>query len=343
MKLCIITNYTRGYINDTQIFNKLLETLGLSSKDIFHIQDTNSVYSVNDKYTHSLILLDFKSTSMLPHKQYLSEITIPRVFIVDTLPKVHKDLDITFNKELRNSSISTLNCLPYTSQLFLYEQYADGLVFYSNIDRDNFSLLYPLKTQIPTVIIPPSLGDKKDIKINFTHFQPNNNIGFNGVPSFSNGIFNLLNALNSFPYHNVSLFGDHGRNDISNEILVNHATQSNPNIKFMGKLKDTTKFFKENHIYYNVSIYDSFNYFTFTSLLNGMVPILSKSTTTTEYFPSYPFITDFDEDSINNTLKLIKSTSIEDLKKILSNTVALMTPLNNQDLKIKYKNFLNIL
>ena len=115
----------------------------------------------------------------------------------------------------------------------------------------------------------------------------------------------------------MSLFGDHGRNDISNEILVNHATQSNPNIKFMGKLKDTTKFFKENHIYYNVSIYDSFNYFTFTSLLNGMVPILSKSTTTTEYFPSYPFITDFDEDSINNTLKLIKSTSIEDLKKIL--------------------------
>ena len=74
-----------------------------------------------------------------------------------------------------------------------------------------------------------------------------------------------------------------------------------------------------------------------------MVPILSKSTTTTEYFPSYPFITDLDEDSINNTLKLIKNTPIEDLKKILSNTVTSMTPLNNQNLKIKYKNFLNIL
>ena len=39
MKLCIITNYTRGYINDSLILDSLLKTLDLTSEDIFDILD----------------------------------------------------------------------------------------------------------------------------------------------------------------------------------------------------------------------------------------------------------------------------------------------------------------
>ncbi|MDA8940707.1 hypothetical protein N9H34_01090 [bacterium] len=341
MKICLITNYTREYINDLQIFHKLLETLELSSRDVFNISSLNSVYNINDDYTHSLVLLDFKSTNISLHKQFLSEVNIPRIFIIDTIPKIQKDLDITFNKELRNSNISHLTSLPFSSQLFLYEQYADGLVFYSSMDQNHFGDIYPIKNPIPSCVIPPSLGSKEDIQIDFSYFSPNNNIGFNGSPSFSNGIYHLFDALVPSSNYNVNIFGSHGRNELSNEILVNHITKTSSYIKFKGRLKDPTFFFKENHIYHNISIYDSFNYFTFTSLLNGMVPILSYSTSTAEYFPSYPFISDIDSNSINNTLEKILSTPTKELKDILLTTVLSLKHLNNKDLKKEYFNFLN--
>lgn len=341
MKICLITNYTREYINDLQIFHKLLETLELSPKDVFNISSLNSVYNINSSYTHSLVLLDFKSTNISLHKQFLSEVNIPRVFIIDTIPKIQKDLDITFNKTLRNSNTSHLTSLPFSSQLFLYEQYADGLVFYSNIDQNLFGGIYPIKKLIPSYVIPPSLGSKEDIKIDFSYFSPNNNIGFNGSPSFSNGIYHLFNSLISPSKYNVNIFGSHGRNDIANEILMNHITETNSHIKFKGRLKNPTSFFKENHIYHNLSLYDSFNYFTFTSLLNGMVPILSYSSSTAEYLPSYPFTSNIDENSISNMLEKISSTPIKELKDILLTTVLSLNHLNNKDLKKEYYNFLN--
>jgi hypothetical protein len=257
--------------------------------------------------------------------------------------KIQKDLDITFNKELRNSNISHLTSLPFSSQLFLYEQYADGLVFYSSMDQNHFGDIYPIKNPIPSCVIPPSLGSKEDIKIDFSHFSPNNNIGFNGSPSFSNGIYHLFNSLISPSKYNVNIFGSHGRNDIANEMLINHITETSSHIKFRGRLKDSTSFFKENHIYYNISLYDSFNYFTFTSLLNGMVPILSHSSSTAGYLPSYPFTSDIDENSINNTLEKISSTPIKELKDILLTTVLSLKHLNNKDLKKEYYNFLNFI
>ena len=72
-----------------------------------------------------------------------------------------------------------------------------------------------------------------------------------------------------------------------------------------------------------------------------MVPILSYSTSTAEYFPSYPFTSDIDSNSINNTLEKILSTPTKELKDILLTTVLSLKHLNNKDLKKEYFNFLN--
>ncbi|MCP4482468.1 MAG: hypothetical protein GY817_06820 [bacterium] len=341
MKICLITNNTRGYTNDILIFNKLLETLDLSPKDVFYLKNFNDVYHINDNYTHSLVLLDYKSTNITQHQEFFSEIKIPRIFIIDTIPKIHRDLDILFNKELRKHQYPLLTSLPFNLQLFLYNEYADALLFYSNRDQKYFQDIYPLKNPTPSYVIPPSLGNKEDIQIDFTHFFPNNNIGFNGSPSFSNGIYHIFDTLNNFPNYTLSLFGNHGRNEVSNEILANFITDQSPNINFNGKLKDTNKFFKNNHIYHNISVYDSFNYFTFTSLLNGMVPILSTSSSTAEYFIDYPFISDLDVNSIYNTLNNITSTPIKELKEILIDTSLRLKHMNNKNIKNEYYNFLN--
>ena len=343
MKICLITNNTSWCINYNFIFNKLLETLDLSSKDVFYLKNPNDAYYINDNYTHSLVLLDYKSTNISQHQQFFSEVNIPKVFIIDSIPKFQKDLDLKFNKDYRKRNLPSLHTLPFSLQLFLYNEYADGLIFYSNIDQNNFSNVYQLKKSTPVCILPPSLGDKRHIKVNFTHFSPNNNIGFNGSPSFSNGIYHIYDTLNNFPNYNLNLFGNHRKNEISNEVLVNHITQTNPNVKFNGKLKNTNEFFKKNHIYHNISLYDSFNYFTFVSLLNGMVPILSTNTSTSEYFDNYPFKSNPDVVSINNTLENILSTPPKELKDILTNTCLPLKELNNKKLKEGYYRFLNYL
>ena len=341
MKLCIITNYTRGYINDSLILNSLLNTLDLTSKDIFNMLDINNTYYINDNYTHSLILLDYKVSSMHSHTQYFPEIKIPKIFIIDTVPQAHKNADITFSKELLNSSISALTCLTQDHQTLLYEKYADGFIFYSKLDVEIFNNFYNLSTSKPGIVIPPSLGDKSNIKTNFTNFSPNSNIGFNGALSYSNGLFSVFNALESSPHYHMNLYGEHGRNDISNEILANFITSNNPLVKFKGKLKNQNNFFKDHHIYSNTSIYDSFNYFTFVSILNGMVPILSENTGTSEYFPSYPFKAKQTPESICEILEKIKSTPVDELKSILTKSVFNLEGMNDEALKDEYHYFLN--
>jgi hypothetical protein len=342
MKICLITNNNNQWdINYNFIFNKLLETLNLSLKDVFYLKNPNDAYYINDNYSHSLVLLDYRSTNIQQHQQFFSEVNIPKVFIIDSIPEIQKDLSIEFNRELRNYNFPLLNLLPFPLQLFLYNEYADGLIFYSKTDQINFSKIYHLKKETPYSIIPPSLGNIKDIKADFTYFSPDNNIGFNGSPSYANGIYHIYDTLNNFPNYKLNLFGNHGSNEISNEVLVNHLTETNPNIKFNGILKNTNNFFKENHIYYNVSIYDSFNYFTFISLLNGVVPILNKETSTSEYFINYPFKSDLTSISINNTLEKILQTPPEELKKIITNTILPLKGLNNKTIKKEYHTFLN--
>ena len=76
-----------------------------------------------------------------------------------------------------------------------------------------------------------------------------------------------LKLLKFNPKYNLNIYGTHGRDDIMNEMIVNHLTTNSDNIKFNGRLKNSEKFFKDNHIYFNLSIYDTFDYYTFFSLL----------------------------------------------------------------------------
>jgi len=344
MKVCIITNHlNNSYINDSLIHDRLITTLGLTPKDVFNLSNPNSAYQVNREYTHALILLDYRASSLHPQKTYLSEIKIPRVFIVDSVPQVHTELDNFFSNNILKTS-SHLSILSKDQQFFLYNEYADALIFYNQEDIELFSSFYHLTKPTPVAVIPPSLGNEHDIKVNFNTFLPNKNIGFNGSPSFGNGMFNASTTLSHIPTYSLNIHGNHGRADIPNEILINYMTGLNPNVKYWGMLKNKLKFFQENHIYYGASQYDSFNYFTFISILNGMVPLLSSQSNTSEFFPDYPFIVDIhSEKQIPNMVLKISNTPEHQLKDILNAAANKLKHLNHQNSQEQYHNFLNSL
>lgn len=341
MKVCIITNYKeRGYVNETFIFNKLKETLNISSIDVFNTKEINKVYNINKQYTHSIIFLDYYGSSIKGYIDFLSEVKIPKIFIIDSVPEMDREFDAVFVKELLANGLSNLTILPKDSQNFLYNRFADGLIFLTHSDIGIFSKNYKLDNKIPYTVIPPSLGNKEDIKINFDNLIPNNNIGFNGVPSFKQGIYNIFSALILYPKYYLNIYGSQGRNDLSNQLLVNYVTDNSTCIKYKGKLKNREKFFQENHMFFNICLYDSFNYPTFDSLLNGMIPIISNTSGTSTYFSDYPFICEHTPESIINTLDKITQTSKEDLKNIMEVTVSKLTELNNNTLRERYVEFL---
>ena len=134
MKICIITNYIdRGYVNELLILDNLISTLNLQQKDIYPISDINLSYSVNKNYTHVLVLLDFKITSLLTLTPFLDNISIPKIFIIDTIPEIHKGIDTDILNHYKFKSDSSYNSLSKYSQNTLYNDYADALIFYSNL------------------------------------------------------------------------------------------------------------------------------------------------------------------------------------------------------------------
>ena len=95
------------------------------------------------------------------------------------------------------------------------------------------------------------------------------------------------------------------------------------------------------HIFFNATVYDSFNYITFLSLLSGTVPILSSNTGTSSYFKSYPFIAEHSIESLKYTLELINKTPLSYLQDILNDAANHMLELNDETSKEKYLNFFN--
>lgn len=354
MKLCIITNYTHtGYTNEPLIFKKLSSLLDIKEEDTFDFLDLNSAYKVNKEYTHALILFNYKITSIEPYKEYLEEVTIPRIFIIDTICHKHEELNKQFNDIVKNQWSSSLPQLANISTNFtslsqslltvLYKKYSDGLIFFSELDKELFKEYYFKALPKPTAIIPPSLGKKEDIKIDFSNLTPNTLIGYNGSPSFSNGIGFLKDIIPHFPNSFYKIHGSHGREDLNNELLFNILSLGFQNLSFGGRLKNYSKFYFHYHIYFNPSLYDSFNYFTFLSLLNGMVPVISKNTGTSSYFKSYPFIAEPNAQSIRYIMDLILKTPTDHLKNILSNTADSFKELSDENIKEKYQIFLNTL
>jgi hypothetical protein len=126
-------------------------------------------------------------------------------------------------------------------------------------------------------------------------------------------------------------------------MIANHLTSTSNRIKFKGRLKNDEKFFKDNYIYSNVSIYDTFDYYTFFSLLNGSVPIISNTSGTSSFFKSYPFIVNNSLDSMSNVLEVINTTSVDDIKDILNTALEGIKHLNNDNINQQYIKFINSL
>lgn len=343
MKLCSVTNYIEGtYVNEFLIFNKLSSLLGITKSDSFNFKNLNSIYYINKNYTHLIIYFDHKILSPEECHIFLREINIPKIFIVDTIPEKHKEINFEIEKELFTGKVNSFVSLPIEHQEFLYNEYADGLIFFNEFDKNIFSNYYNIKESIPKKVIPPPLGKKEDLQINFNNLSPNKLMGYNGVPSHANGFSTIKNYFNTIPGYFLDIFGVHGRTSVNNEHLINNILDDYyPNIRFRGKLKDFNKFFKLYHIYLNLSIYDSFDYFTFLSLLNGMVPIINQDSGTSLYFKSYPFKINSDSNSFKYTVNLINNTPTDYLKDILENTLNEMPELENENVLLKYKTFLN--
>ena len=341
MKQCIITNNKGGYINETAILDALIRTLDLTREDIYYTSDPNSVYTVNKEYTHALILLDYKITTLYPIKEYLKQLHAIKVFIVDAIPEIHKELDREFCKVLLNLDRSSLTTLPTEKFKFLYEEYADGIVTYNVQDINLLQTVYKFSREIPVKIIPPSLGREQDIKIDFTKFHPNRSIGFNGSPSYANGLFTLYQALQNLPHYSFDIYGSHGRSDLSNQALTNFLTGDSQQINFRGRLKNPKEFYNKHHIYYGNTKYTSFDYNTFTSILNGMVPIIGANTATLEYLPDYPFIADSTPQSVIKVINLIEYLEDKQIREVMNKAVINLKYLNDSILKGIYNNFLN--
>jgi hypothetical protein len=341
MKLCVITNYLNtGYVNEPLIFDKISSLLSITEEDTFDFLDFNSVYKINKNYTHAIVLFDYRTTSIPLYQEYLNEVKISKVFIVDTICHKHKELNKEFIDNYLKDYPYSFTSLSKELQSLLYEKYADGLIFFSELDKQLFNQHYPTVSNKITEVIPPPLGKKEDIKINFNNLSPNTLIGFNGVPSYSNGFIFIGNTLNELKDLNFNLYGTHGREDLNNELLINNILQTSPNTHFKGRLKKYANFFKLHHIYLNPAIYDSFNYFTFLSLLNGMVPIIGKDTGTSSYFKSYPFIAEPNPQSIRYNIELILNTPLNYLKEILLNAIVPLKELSDENIKQNYQTFL---
>jgi hypothetical protein len=344
MKLCAITNHlNKGYINEIITFNKILDSLHISCNDTYEFKTPNVTYGINKTYTHALIFLDYKISGIEVYKQFFNELKIPKIFIIDTIPHHIKKLNDEFIEVYINGMINSFNGLPIYKQIFLYDNYADGLIFLNNNDVNLFQQYYKLTNPKPYSVIPPPLGKKDQIKLNLDNINPNKNIGFNGYPSNHAGLFDLLNLIKFNPKYNLNLYGTHGRDDIMNEMIVNHLTSNSDRIKFNGRLKNDEKFFNDNHIYSNLSIYDTFDYYTFFSLLNGSIPLINETSGTSLFFKTYPFIVNNKIDSMSHMLDVISKTSIDDLKDIITKTFEDIKELNNENNYEQYKKFINTL
>ena len=92
-----------------------------------------------------------------------------------------------------------------------------------------------------------------------------------------------------------------------------------------------------------MSLHDTYDYYTFFSLLNGSVPIISNTSGTSSFFKSYPFIVNNTIDSMSNVLDIINKTSVDDMKEILKTALEDIKHLNNDNINEQYKKFINSL
>tara|TARA_B110000483_G_scaffold235928_1_gene308234 strand:+ start:299 stop:1327 length:1029 start_codon:yes stop_codon:yes gene_type:complete len=339
MKLSTVSNYKdKGYINESSIFNELYSTLGITSVDTFEYREFNAPYLINSSYTHLIVAFDYKTTSLQLYTEFLKEITIPKVFIVDTIPEKHRELNKEFVDTFLPNFTEGYTGLTKQLQSIIYEDYGDAFVFFSEKDKSLFDKYYKVSKSKPRVVIPPPLGPEESIKANTVNTS--GPLVYNGVPSYANGLVNVGDFLHRNNNLHMDMYGTHGRLDLNNEILVNDLLSNLDNFKFKARVRKDADIFNKYSVYLHLPKYDSFDYFCFKSLLNGSIPVVSKNSTFYEYLAEYPFVCTSDPANIDYTFDILAKTSIETLNQVIKTQVDKLKELSNENTLKKYVNLI---
>jgi hypothetical protein len=339
MKLSTVSNYKdKGYINESAIFNELYSTLGITSRDTFDYREFNAPYLINNTYTHLIVAFDYKTTSIQLYTEFLKEITIPKVFIVDTIPEKHRELNKEYVDTYMPNFTEGYTGLTKQLQNIIYEDYADAFVFFSEKDKSLFNKYYSVSNEKPKVVIPPPLGPEESIKPNQVNIV--GPLVYNGVPSYANGLSNVGNFLYRNKNIHMDMYGTHGRTDLNNEILINDLLNNLGNFKFKARVRKDIDIFKNYSVYMHLPNYDSFDYFCFKSIINGTLPMVSKNSTFHEYLNEYPFTCTSDPANIDYTFNLLTQTSEETLNQIIKTQVKKLKELSNENTLKKYVNLM---
>ena len=341
MKLCAVSNYNgKGYINEPLILKELYNTLGIDIHDTYTFRDFNAPYIINKKYTHLIINYDYKASSIQMYLEFLKEIKIPKIFIIDTIPEEHRRLNREFLLKYYPQVSEGFTALSQKFQNILYEEYADALVFFNQRDKNLFSKYYTVSPNKPIAVIPPSIGKEKDIKVNIGNLKQNKNIVYNGIPSYSNGLHITGQALYNLQDFNLDVYGTHGRTDLNNQLLMNDLLRNLPNVKFKARVRRLQDLYENYHMYIHLPIYDSFDYCTFKSILNGVIPIIGKNSSSLEFLKDYPFTTSDRIENIEYTINILSRSNKTTLEQVLINQEANLKELNNEASVEKYKNLI---
>lgn len=338
MKLCTVTNYqNNGLINETNIFTSIYNALGITEADTFNFRDVNAEYTINNNYSHLIICFNYKASSISLYQEFLKEVTIPKIFIVDTIPEVHRELNLECIKKYTPSGTEAFVALTKEKQNTLYSNYSDALVFFSKRDKELFGEYYKVPKGIKKVVIPPPLGAEEDIKVNIDNITKGNHFTYNGVPSYANGVHISGNTIWENKHLNLDFYGVHGRLDYINQYLINNITQNVSNFKFKARLRSDDNYFKKYNVYLHTPIYDTFDFYTFKCLLNGVVPVIGRNSAALEYLENYPYVVSNQSEQIKYTLDIFSKTKLDTLKRLLVKQEVNLKQLSNENILSKYE------
>lgn len=342
MKLAAVTNYTgKGLINELAIFEHLYKALNITEADTFNFRDTNAQYHINDTYTHLIICFDYKVSSAQLYQDFLKEVTVPKIFIVDTIAEKHRELNQKAILKYTPGFPEGFTALSKTKQNKLYNDYADALVFFNDNDKELFDNYYKVSDSVLKVTIPPALGKKENLNVKLDGIKTNNRIAYNGIPSYANGIDTVGNLIANVKDSNLDIFGTHGRLDYFNEFLINSITSNVPHIKFRARLKNDKLIYSNYSMYLFLPTYDTFDFFTYKCILNGVFPILSRNSNTLKHLKDYPFTILPQLDQFEYITQLLKKSKPETLRNILKKQESNLKLLSNENILSQYTNLIN--
>lgn len=342
MKLAAVTNYTgKGLINELDIFKHLYKALNITKADTFNFRDVNAQYYINDNYSHLIICYDYKVSSAQLYEEFLKEVTIPKIFIVDTIPEKHRELNQEAILKYTPGFPEGFSALSKSKQNKLYNDHADALVFFNDNDKELFDNYYKVSDSILKQVIPPALGKEENIKVKLDGIKINNRIAYNGIPSYANGIDTVGNLIANVDDYTLDIFGTHGRLDFFNEFLINSITGNVPHINFRARLKNDNLIYSNYSTYLFLPTYDTFDFFTCKCLLNGVFPILGRNSNTLTYLKDYPFTILPQLDQFKYTAQLLKKSKSETLRNILKKQESNLKLLSNESILNQYTNLIN--